>query len=370
MTGIRIPAGAVAGTVMARERADPILDVDDLRTFLPTPRGVVRAVDGVSLTLEPGQALGIVGESGSGKSMLLRSIINILPRAALRPSGRVLFRGRDLRSMTMRELRAVWGPGIGIVFQDPNTSLNPVMRVERQILEGPKLHHLLRGDGRSLAIDLLRQVGIPEPERHLRSYPHRLSGGMRQRIAIAVALACDPALLLADEITSALDVTIQAQTMDLLAREQRTRGMSMIFVTHNLGVVAGRTDFIAVMYAGRIVEHAPTTSLFAAPRHPYTRALMDCAPSLEGGSGAPLEPIPGHPPDLVAPRTGCSFAPRCSLAQARCLADDPPLVREGDGVYACFYPVGTDSGRAALAANLAKGRTAAGLPVAPGKGVA
>lgn len=351
--------------------AGPLLEVDDVRTYLETPRGVVRAVDGVSLALPEGRALGIVGESGSGKSMLLRSIINIVPRTARLPTGRVLFEGRDLRTMTTRDLRRVWGPGIGIVFQDPNTSLNPVLTVERQITEGPRLHHLVdRAGGRDLAIALLRQVGIPEPERHLRSFPHRLSGGMRQRVAIAVALACDPKLLLADEITSALDVTVQAQTMDLLAREQRNRGMAMIFVTHNVALVADRTDTIAVMYGGRIVEYAPTLQLFRRPRHPYTLALMECAPAIDAPSRTRVAPIPGHPPDLVAPRIGCSFAPRCRSAQERCMVEDPALTSDAHGAVACWYPIDTPEGLSAVETNQSRGRTAAGLALASPAGMA
>ena len=335
----------------------PLVEVDDLHVGFPTERGFVRAVDGVSLRLFSGQTLGVVGESGCGKTVLSRGIMGLLPPGARR-SGSVRFEGRELTALAADELRRVWGAEIAMVFQDPMTSLNPVVRIGRQLTEGLRLHTGLdKARATEAAIALLRSVGIPEPARRLRQYPFQLSGGMRQRVTIAIALACGPKLLLADEPTTALDVTVQAQILNLLEDKQRERHMAMLLVTHDLGVVAGRTSEIAVMYAGRIVEQAPTRALFAAVRMPYTEALLRSIPRTSDPSHTRLSVVGGRPPDLTSPVTGCRFAPRCAYAQERCTREDPPLRGEGDGhTWACWYPVGTPEGQRALERNLSLGR--------------
>ena len=271
------------------------------------------------------------------------------------------------RPSTMR-VRRLWGREMAMVFQDPMTSLNPVVKVGRQITESLR-HHLgqNRAQARDTAIDLLREVGLPAAERRFDEYPHQLSGGMRQRVTVAIALACGPRLLIADEPTTALDVTVQRQILDLLEREQQERNMAMILVTHDLGVVANRTDAIAVMYAGQVVEQAPTATLFGRMRHPYTEALLGSIPRIEDPSHTTLAAIPGRPPDLADLPPGCRFAPRCRYAQDRCLVEGPPLVADGGGgashLHRCFFPVGTPEGAAALARNEAAGRNAAGTPL-------
>jgi len=333
----------------------PLLETVDLCTSFRTPRGVVRAVEGVSLSLERGRTLGVVGESGSGKTVLTRSIMGLLPGSNVERSGTVRFAGHDLTAMSPAELRAVWGMQVALVFQDPMTALNPVVRIDRQITESLRLRAGLdRGAARDTAVALLRSVGIPDPERRLRAYPHELSGGMRQRVMIAIALACGPKLLLADEPTTGLDVTVQAQILDLLATQQRERAMGMVLVTHDLGVVATRTDDIAVMYAGRIVERAPTPALFAHTRMPYTEALLRSIPRLSDPPGTRLRSIPGRPPDLASPPPGCRFAPRCPYVQDQCRDEEPPLRTAGqDHVFRCWYPVGSAEGEQALAHNVA-----------------
>ena len=332
-----------------------LLEVDDLRTHFRTPRGAVRAVDGVSITLDRGRTLGLVGESGCGKSVLSRSIMGLLPSTAER-TGAITFAGERLDELGPEALRAYWGTQLAMVFQDPMTSLNPVMKIGRQITESLEVHtDLDRRQARETALALLRSVHIPEPERRLTQYPHELSGGMRQRVVIAVALACGPQLLFADEPTTALDVTVQAQILDLLGEQQRERHMAVILVSHDLGVVAGRTHDIAVMYAGQIVEQAPTRTLFAEVRMPYTEALLRSVPRLENPSHTRLAVIGGRPPDLIDPPAGCRFAARCPYVQDRCREEQPPLA-EGDTpghLFRCWYPVGTDAGREALERNLA-----------------
>ena len=357
-----------AGYPAAPETSGPLLEVADLTTHFRTGRGMVRAVDGVSFSLDRGRTLGVVGESGSGKTVLSRSIMGLLPRTNVVRSGEARFAGRELTALTEAELRDIWGVEIGMVFQDPMTSLNPVMRVGRQITESLR-HHLGvdRAEGRRRAVALLDSVGIPEPEQRLGDFPHQLSGGMRQRVTIAVALACGPRLLMADEPTTALDVTVQAQILDLLARQQRERYMAMVLVTHDLGVVAGRTDEIAVMYAGKIVEKAPTRTLFSDMKMPYTEALLKSIPKLADPSHTTLSVIPGRPPDLVNLPTGCRFYPRCPYAQQRCRDEEPPLqeATTPGHVYRCWFPVGTPEGRDALDRNRREGRLDAGAPVAP-----
>jgi peptide/nickel transport system ATP-binding protein len=338
-----------------------LLEVRNLRTHFQTASGLVKAVDGVSLTLDRGRTLGLVGESGSGKSVLSRSIMRLLPRTNVVTSGEVIYDGRDLVALTEPELRDVWGTDLSMVFQDPMTSLNPVMRIGTQITESLRTHlRMKKREARDVALALLTDVGIPSPAQRLDEYPHQLSGGMRQRVTIAIALACGPKVLFADEATTALDVTVQAQILDLLAGLQEQRHMGMVLVTHDLGVVAGRTDDIAVMYGGKIVEKAPTRTLFRSMRMPYTEALLRSIPKLEDPSHTRLRVIGGRPPDLVRPPPGCNFAPRCPYAQARCHAEEPPLVEASPGhTYACWYPVGTEENRLALERNLA-----AGLPQA------
>jgi len=341
---------------------DPLLRVEGLKTGFATNRGRLRAVDGVSFDLRAGETLGVVGESGSGKSVLVRSIMNILARNGSIDGGRVEFDGRDVHNLSRADSRHFWGTQMAMVFQDPMTSLNPVKRVGTHLTEAIRFH--LGADkqtARARALDLLEQVGIPEAARRLDEYPHQLSGGMRQRVVIAIALACNPKLLIADEPTTALDVTVQKQILDLLSRIQADTGMAMILITHDLGVVAGRADRIAVMYAGRIVEEAPTRQLFHEMRHPYTEALLRSIPRVENASHTRLDVITGRPPDMVAPPGGCRFAPRCRYAQPECLVSDPGLVGDPSAHrWACHLPVGTPEGDAALRANLKAGITGAG----------
>jgi peptide/nickel transport system ATP-binding protein len=319
----------------------PLLAAHDVRTWFETPRGIVRAVDGVSLTVERGRTLGIVGESGSGKTVLARSLLNLVFARNALQSGSVTYRGVELRGMSVKDMTHVWGVELAMVFQDPMTSLNPTLKIGEQLRESLWYHlGLRRHELRETSIALLRSVGIPEPERRLADYPHELSGGMRQRVTIAIALACGPHLLVADEPTTALDVTVQRQILDLLQEQQRARSMGMILVTHDLGVVASRTDEIAVMYAGRIVEHAPTRELFGARRHPYTDGLLRSIPRLSNAPHTQLTAIPGRPPDLVDLGPGCAFAPRCPRVTDACRAEQPPLVDEGGHHrVACFNPV-------------------------------
>ncbi len=321
---------------------EPLLVVEDLHTSFRTGRGTVRAVDGVSLTVDRGQTLGIVGESGSGKTVLARSIMGLLPPHDVITTGTVRFAGHELTSMEPAQLRQVWGAELSMIFQDPMTALNPVKRIGRQITESLRLHlGMDRSDADATAIELLRSVGIPSPEERIRWYPFQLSGGMRQRVMIAIALACAPRLVMADEPTTGLDVTVQAQILDLLAELQRERHMAVILVTHDLGVVAGRADEIVVMYAGRIVERAPTATLFHDTHMPYTQALMDSIPRLSDPSGTRLHAIAGRPPDLIHPPSGCRFAPRCPYVQDKCRENDPPLrtAASSDHLFACWFPL-------------------------------
>jgi peptide/nickel transport system ATP-binding protein len=334
----------------------PLLDVTDLRVHFVTPRGRVHAVHGVSLTLERGRTLGLVGESGSGKTVFSRALMNLLPRRGTETSGSVRFGGKEILGLGDKEMRAYWGSEMSMVFQDPMTSLNPVMRVGNQLTEAIREHLEVTSDyADELAESLLTSMRIPEPRRRMREYPHELSGGMRQRVCIAIALACGPQLLVADEPTTALDVTVQAQVLELVEEEQRERFMAVLLITHDLGVVAGRTDDIAVIYAGRIVERAPTTVLFAEMRMPYTQALLAAVPRASDPSHARLATIPGRPPDLVAPPAGCTFAPRCAYAQERCFAEEPPLLPgpTPGHEFRCWFPVGTPAGDDALARNVA-----------------
>ncbi len=340
----------------------PLLEVEDLRTHFLTPAGPVRAVDGVSFSLNRGETLGIVGESGSGKTVLSRSIMGLLPTRNVERTGAIRYQGHSISDYTQDQMRSVWGTEMGMIFQDPMTSLNPVMKIGNQITESLRYHlDMDKGEAHETAVALLTSVGIPEPAQRFGEYPHQLSGGMRQRVMIAVSLACGPRLLFADEPTTALDVTVQAQILDLLAQQQRERHMAIILVTHDLGVVAGRTDHIAVMYAGKVVEKAPTSVLFSEMRMPYTEALLNSIPKLEDESHTRLRIIGGRPPDLINPPKGCNFAPRCPYAQPKCLEEEPPLVPAPTPghEFACWFPVGTPEGAKALADNVAAGVPAA-----------
>jgi peptide/nickel transport system ATP-binding protein len=323
-----------------------LLSVENVSVDLPTPRGNLRAVDGVDLTLRAGSTLGIVGESGCGKTMLSRAILQLLPKKA-KLFGRVMFDGQDLVSLDREKLRKLRGRSLAVVFQDPMTSLNPVLTIGTQLIETLQEHlELDMAAAKRRSVELLAAVGIPAPEQRLTQYPHQLSGGMRQRVAIAIALSCEPELLIADEPTTALDVTIQAQILDLLAREQRRRHMAMIIITHDLGVVAGRTDEVAVMYAGRVVEQAPTPALFKKMRMPYTEALLAAIPKIDAAPHSVLPAISGRPPDPTRPIKGCSFSPRCRYALAGCHVEKPALTpaETPSHRFACFFPIETKAG--------------------------
>jgi peptide/nickel transport system ATP-binding protein/oligopeptide transport system ATP-binding protein len=316
----------------------PILDVRDLRVEIPLTRGTVHAVQSASFTVEAGQALGLVGESGCGKSMTLRAILGLLPQPGHITGGEIRFEGDDLANAGPRRLRDVRGARIGIIFQEPMTALNPVMRVGDQIAEGPRVHlGKSRSEARQTALELMRKVGIPDPARRAQAYPHELSGGMRQRVMIAIALSCEPRLILCDEPTTALDVTIQDQILKLLSAMRRDLGVSVVFVTHDLAVVAQTCERIAVMYAGQVVETGTVDEVFRAPRHPYTLGLLRSVPRFDDVRKT-LDSIPGQPPDLVAPPTGCPFQPRCGFAREDCLEGDFPLRRLGPGrATACIH---------------------------------
>ena len=312
---------------------EPLLRVRDLRTYFVTDRGggTARAVDGVSLDLYPGETLGVVGESGCGKTVMSLSILRLVPEPPghIRPGSLIEFEGHNLLTLPPRDLRAVRGNRIAMIFQEPMTSLNPVLTIGDQVAEAAIVHqHLSRGVARRRAIELLRQVGIPEPEERVDHYPHQLSGGMRQRVMIAMALICRPQILIADEPTTALDVTIQAQILELLARLRQELGMAVLLITHDLGVVAGTADRVVVMYAGQVVETAPTPELFAHPRHPYTEGLMESIPRLDRPR-ARLHSIPGSVPAATAWPQGCRFHPRCPYAWDKCRTEEPPLLETG-----------------------------------------
>lgn len=320
---------------------DTLLEVKNLRTYFSTQEGVVKAVDGVSFDLEEGESLGIVGESGSGKSTVAQSLLRLIPQ----PPGKVaadeiLFQGKDLLRASDREMGDIRGRRISMVFQDPMTCLNPVLTIGEQINEGLQRHLGMGKEGaRRRSVELLRMVGIPDASHRVKDYAHQFSGGMRQRIMIAMALSCNPKLLLADEPTTALDVTIQAQILHLIKKLSSEMGTAVILITHNFGVVAAHAQRVIVMYCGRIVESAPTRELFSTPSHPYTRGLLNCIPRLDGRKGAKLTPIEGLPADLTDLPSGCSFAPRCDCVQALCLDDRPPLARISNRHYAACWQV-------------------------------
>lgn len=306
----------------------PLLEVQDLYTEFRTRAGTVKATNGVSFSLDAGETLGIVGESGSGKSVTALSLIQLVPAPSGKiVSGKVLFDGQDLLAESPERMRQIRGKDIATVFQDPMTSLNPVMTVGRQMTEGMELHlGYTHKEAQDRAVELLEAVGIPSPRKRLKDYPHQLSGGMRQRVMIAMALSCEPKLILADEITTALDATIQAQILDILSGLAKTRQTAFILITHDLGIVARMAQRVNVMYAGRIVESAKTKDLFASPQMPYTWGLLQSVPRLDDIRKERLSPIAGSPPDLTADIPGCAFAPRCAHARAVCLTSAPPLV--------------------------------------------
>ena len=318
----------------------PLLKITNLSAVFSTDQGFVRAVDLVSLGVDRGRTLGIVGESGSGKSVLCRSIMGLDMRRGAELTGSVRFEGVELVGMPLKGLRRFRGSEIAMVFQDPMTSLNPVVRVGRQITESLQANlGQSRDQATQAALELLRAVDIPSPERRLRQYPYELSGGMRQRVVIAIALACNPKLLLADEPTTALDVTVQAQILRRLADLREQSRMAMILVTHDLGIAATMTDEIAVMYAGQVVERAPTRALFRETKMPYTEALMQSHPKLDTPRNTRLQAIPGQPPARGSSFSGCRFAPRCRYVQPRCKLDAPPLIEANAGhFYRCWFP--------------------------------
>jgi oligopeptide/dipeptide ABC transporter ATP-binding protein len=304
-----------------------LLEVRNLHTNFQTRGGVVRAVDGVSWDVQEGETVALVGESGCGKSVSALSIMRLVAEPAGRiVSGEILYKGRDLLKLSEEEMRGVRGREIGMIFQEPMTSLNPVLTIGRQLTEGLEIHMKMpREAANARAVELLGMVGIPDPARRLAQYPHHFSGGMRQRMMIAMALACNPSLILADEPTTALDVTIQAQILELMKDLSKRLGVAMLIITHNLGVVARYADRVNVMYAGRIIEQASAAELYANPRHPYTLGLLRSVPRLDEPRRARLDPIEGQPPDLTRLPPGCSFSPRCAYRVERCAEAAPPL---------------------------------------------
>jgi oligopeptide/dipeptide ABC transporter ATP-binding protein len=317
-----------------------LLQVEDLQTQFLTSAGVVRAVDGVSYDIDEGETVALVGESGCGKSVSALSIMRLVAEPAGRiVAGRIVFQGRDLLELTEEQMRDVRGRDIAMVFQEPMTSLNPVLTIGRQLTEGLEIHLGMEIEAaKARAIELLGMVGIPDPARRLAQYPHQFSGGMRQRMMIAMALACNPKLILADEPTTALDVTIQAQILELMQDLSRRLGVAMLIITHNLGVVARYADRVNVMYAGRIIERGTAEQIYADPRHPYTLGLLNSVPRLDEPIRAKLDPIEGQPPDLTRLPPGCAFAPRCVFRVERCEKDVPalePVGAEGH-ISACW----------------------------------
>lgn len=305
-----------------------VLEVEDLVVRFETHQGTVRAVNGLSMSLQPGETLGVVGESGSGKSVASLALLGLVPNPpGVVEAKRLRVVGQDVLSLDRRGLQQLRGKEIAMIFQDPMTSLNPLLTVERQLTEVLERHEgLSRREARKRAAAALSDVGIPAPETRLDSYPHQLSGGMRQRVMIAMALLCNPKVLVADEPTTALDVTIQAQVLELLKDLQRRHGTALLLITHDLGVVAGMADRLHVMYAGRVVEAGPAVDVLTSPLHPYTQGLLRSVPRIRGPLGQRLDAIDGSPPDLAALPVGCSFAPRCALASTPCTTAPPPLV--------------------------------------------
>ena len=332
-------APAVASTNGAKREV--LLEVEGLRTWFHTDEGVAKAVDGVTYSVRKGETLGVVGESGCGKSVTALSVMQLVPMPPGKfEGGRILFRGEDLLTKSLEEMQIIRGNEIAMIFQEPMSALNPVYTVGDQIMETVMLHQGLdKKAARVRAIEMLEKVGIPSPEQRVDEYPHQLSGGMRQRVMIAIAMACDPALLIADEPSTALDVTIQAQILDLMRELQDSEGMSMLLITHDLAVVAETAHHVAVMYAGKVVEFAPVEELFAKPHHPYTIGLFRSLPDL-AGAGERLQTIPGMVPSAFDFPSGCRFRTRCSIATDRCAVEEPPLIpleEGGEHTVACHH---------------------------------
>jgi oligopeptide/dipeptide ABC transporter ATP-binding protein len=319
-----------------------LFEIDNLHITFDTKRGPLQAVRGVSLSIRKGESVGIVGESGSGKTVMSRAAMGLLRGRKVHRTGSVKIEGEELLTLSNEQIRDFWGLRIAMIFQDPMTALNPVRKVGSQFSESlVKRMNMSKDEAAKRTLELLGLVNMPEPEKAVQKYPHQLSGGMRQRVMIAMAIACDPELLFADEPTTALDVTVQAQVLELLSELRERLGMAMVIVTHDLGVVAGHTDKIAVMYGGEIVEMASTPDLFANTKMPYTEALMESIPRLDRKRGDRLPTIPGSPPDPIAARTGCGFAPRCRYATDKCRTEHPELTDAGNGhMYRCFFPIG------------------------------
>jgi oligopeptide transport system ATP-binding protein len=312
---------------MDRQNSDKLLEIKDLHVQFHTPEGTVYAVNGVSFDIRQGEAVAIVGESGCGKSVTMMSILGLIP---IPPGeiagGSAVFQGRDLLQMPEKDLEEIRGKEIGMIFQDPMTSLNPVLTIKLQLTEALIKHHeMVEEQAEARAVEMMEMVGIPDPARRLGDYPHQFSGGMRQRVMIAMMMACNPILLIADEPTTALDVTIQAQIVDLAMRMRDMMGMAMFWITHDLGVVAGMADRVVVMYAGTVVEEADVFDLYGDPRHPYTHALLAALPRADQRRERRLHAIPGAPPNLLVKPRGCPFAPRCDHVLERCWSDQPPL---------------------------------------------
>ncbi|CAH1205202.1 ABC transporter ATP-binding protein [Paenibacillus sp. JJ-223] len=319
---------------------EPLLDVRDLKVSIATERGTIHAVDGVTFRVHAGETLGIVGESGCGKSVTAESILRLFDEEAVRYGGEVRYEGTNLLALSVREMERIRGNDISMIFQDPMSSLSPVHTIGKQIAESLRLHRGLRGKkAKEAAVELLRKTGIPSPERRFDEHPHEISGGMRQRVMIAMALACNPKLLIADEPTTALDVTIQAQILDLISSLKNENRMGVILITHDLGVVAETCSRVAVMYLGQVVEEADVDDLFFNPQHPYTSGLMSSIPRIDGDRSEKLHVIEGTVPSLHHVPAGCRFASRCAHASERCLKETPPLKGIGENhIVRCWYP--------------------------------
>ncbi len=341
---------------MAAEKT-PMLEIKGLQTYFFTDDGVLPSVDGVSYKINPGETLGVVGESGSGKSVTAMSILQLIPQPPGKiVGGEILFQGKDLTKLSEPEMRGIRGNDISVIFQEPMTSLNPVYTVGDQIVEAITLHQDLEyPEARALAIDMLRKVGIPSPESRIDEYPHQMSGGMKQRVMIAMALACKPKLLIADEPTTALDVTIQAQILELLNELQEEMGMSILFITHDLSVVAETCDHVAVMYAGKIVEYGDIETMFDNPAHPYTHGLFHSIPNIDDDSGGELYVIPGMVPRPQDFPSGCRFRTRCPFAAEKC-AELPPTEDLGNGhMVSCWFAKDLQSGKLSYDTGRSKG---------------
>jgi peptide/nickel transport system ATP-binding protein len=313
-----------------------LLDVSELRTYFFTEAGVVKAVDGISVNVDPGETIGLVGESGSGKSVTAQSALRIVPKPGRIVGGSIKFEGEDLLAKSEDEMRKFRGPKMAVVFQDPTTSLNPVYTVGKQLTDIIRLHKgMTAEEARKSALQILERVGIPAPETRLKAYPHELSGGMKQRVAIARALTCEPKLLFADEPTTNLDVTVQAQVLDLLKALQKEFNMAMVMITHDMGIIADMTRRVTVLYAGKVMEVADTATIFNSPKHPYTEALLKAVPSV--AQTQTLEVIPGNIPNLIEPPSGCVFHPRCKYAKEICMKEVPPLEKVDEGHHVACH---------------------------------